>query len=43
MVTHYEYQTIDAAGKSSYGLVPASMSLTELKQDEKTGELNTEK
>ena len=43
MVTHYEYQTIDAAGNQSYGLVPASMSLTELKQDEKTGELNTGK
>ena len=39
MITHYEYQTIDAAGKSAYGLVPASMSLTELEQDEKTGEL----
>ncbi|MGE7946200.1 alkaline phosphatase PhoX [Lysinibacillus sp. NPDC093688] len=39
MVTHYEYQTIDAAGKSAYGLVPASMSLTELEQDKKTGKL----
>ena len=39
MVTHYEYQTVDAAGKSAYGLVPASMSLTELSQDPKTGEL----
>ncbi|MGZ9583057.1 Ig-like domain-containing protein [Paenibacillus marinisediminis] len=39
MVTHYEYQTIDAAGKSAYGLVPASMSLTELEQDKETGEL----
>ncbi|MFF2455277.1 PhoX family protein [Peribacillus simplex] len=39
MVTHYEYQTIDAAGQSAYGLVPASMSLTELEQDKKTGEL----
>ncbi|SDN70605.1 PhoX family phosphatase [Bacillus sp. OK048] len=39
MVTHYEYQTIDAAGQSAYGLVPASMSLTEMKQDKKTGEL----
>ena len=39
MVTHYEYQTVDAAGKSAYGLVPASMSLTELSQDTKTGEL----
>lgn len=39
MITHYEYQTIDAAGKSAYGLIPASMSLTELSQDPKTGEL----
>ncbi|MDN3015973.1 DUF839 domain-containing protein [Paenibacillus sp. BSR1-1] len=39
MVTHYEYQTIDAAGKSAYGIVPASMSLTTLDQDKKTGEL----
>ena len=39
MVTHYEYQTIDAAGQSAYGLVPASMSLTEMEQDKKTGEL----
>ncbi|MDM5251002.1 MULTISPECIES: alkaline phosphatase PhoX [unclassified Lysinibacillus] len=43
MVTHYEYQTIDAAGKSAYGLVPASMSLTELEQDKKTGELKPAK
>ena len=39
MVTHYEYQTLDAAGKSAYGVVPASMSLTKLKQDKVTGEL----
>ncbi|WP_082797501.1 Ig-like domain-containing protein [Neobacillus drentensis] len=39
MVTHYEYQTIDAAGNSAYGIVPASMSLTTLDQDTKTGEL----
>ncbi|MGU3470989.1 PhoX family protein [Paenibacillus sp. D51F] len=39
MVTHYEYQTVDAAGQSAYGLVPASMSLTEMDQDKKTGEL----
>ncbi|MBU8920053.1 DUF839 domain-containing protein [Bacillus sp. FJAT-29953] len=39
MVTHYEYQTIDAAGKSAYGIVPASMSLTTLDQNNKTGEL----
>lgn len=40
MVTHYEYQTIDAAGKSAYGIVPASMSLTTLDQGGKTGELS---
>lgn len=39
MVTHYEYQTIDAAGRSAYGIVPASMSLSTLEQDKKTGEL----
>lgn len=39
MITHYEYQTIDAAGQSAYGLVPASMSLTEMTQDKETGEL----
>lgn len=39
MVTHYEYQTIDAAGKSAYGIVPASMSLSSLEQNKKTGEL----
>ena len=39
MVTHYEYQTIDAAGKSAYGIVPASMSLSTLEQNKETGEL----
>lgn len=39
MVTHYEYQSFDAAGQSAYGLVPASMSLTQLGQDKKTGAL----
>lgn len=43
MVTHYEYQTIDASGKSAYGLVPASMSLTELEQNKKNGELKAKK
>jgi secreted PhoX family phosphatase len=41
MVTHYEYQTIDASGKSAYGVVPASMTLSTLNQDKKTGELTT--
>ncbi|WP_442598852.1 PhoX family protein [Neobacillus sp. D3-1R] len=39
MVTHYEYDTMDAAGNSTYGLVPASMSLTKFNQDKNTGEL----
>jgi secreted PhoX family phosphatase len=39
MVTHYEYQTIDAAGKSAYGIVPASMSISTVAQDKKTGDL----
>lgn len=43
MVTHYEYQTVDAAGQSAYGVVPASMSLTKLDQDKETGELTAEK
>lgn len=43
MVTHYEYQTIDAAGESAYGIVPASMSLTHLDQDKETGELSAKK
>lgn len=43
MVTHYEYDTIDAAGNSAYGLVPASMSLSHMEQDPKTGELSTKK
>ncbi|MCP8967449.1 PhoX family protein [Ectobacillus ponti] len=41
MVTHYEYQTIDASGTSAYGIVPASMSLSTLEQNKKTGELTT--
>ena len=39
MVTHYEYQTIDAAGKSAYGIVPASMSISTVAQEKKTGDL----
>lgn len=39
MVTHYEYDTYDAAGKSAYGIVPASMTLSKMAQDKKTGEL----
>ena len=43
MVTHYEYQTLDAAGNSAYGIVPASMSLTTLDQDKKTVNLKLKK
>ncbi|WP_374120985.1 PhoX family phosphatase [Neobacillus sp. PS3-12] len=39
MVTHYEYQTIDAAGKSAYGIVPASMSISTVAQEKKTCDL----
>ncbi|WP_223067543.1 alkaline phosphatase PhoX [Paenibacillus caui] len=39
LVTHYEYITANNAGKSAYGIVPASMSLTKLDQNKKTGEL----
>ncbi|MEK5389541.1 alkaline phosphatase PhoX [Margalitia sp. FSL K6-0131] len=42
MVTHYEYQTLSADGKSAYGVVPASMSLSKLKQDKATGALTVE-
>jgi secreted PhoX family phosphatase len=39
LLTHYEYITSDNAGKSAYGIVPASMSLSTIDQDKKTGEL----
>ncbi|WP_084423286.1 alkaline phosphatase PhoX [Cohnella thermotolerans] len=39
LVTHYEYITSNNAGKSAYGLVPASMSLTKIDQNKTTGEL----
>lgn len=39
LVTHYEYITANNAGKSAYGMVPASMSLTTLDQNKMTGEL----
>ncbi|MGD8190617.1 PhoX family protein [Brevibacillus ginsengisoli] len=40
LVTHYEYITKDASGGSAYGIVPASMSLTTVDQNKKTGELS---
>lgn len=39
LITHYEYITSDNVGKSQYGLVPASMSLTTIDQNKATGEL----
>ncbi|WP_248924631.1 alkaline phosphatase PhoX [Paenibacillus hamazuiensis] len=39
LVTHFEYVTNNNAGKSAYGVVPASMSLTTIDQNKKTGEL----
>ncbi|MFC5407612.1 alkaline phosphatase PhoX [Cohnella soli] len=39
LVTHYEYITANNSGKSAYGQVPASMSLTTLDQNKTTGEL----
>jgi uncharacterized protein len=39
LITHYEYITLNNAGKSAYGMVPASMSLTTLDQNKTTGEL----
>ncbi|MBU8877504.1 DUF839 domain-containing protein [Bacillus sp. FJAT-29790] len=39
LVSHYEYQTVDHSGSSAYGRVPASMTLSTLQQDKKTGKL----
>lgn len=39
LLTHYEYITSNNAGKSAYGIIPASISLTTLDQNKKTGEL----
>lgn len=39
LITHYEYITLNNAGKSAYGLVPASMSQTTIDQNKTTGEL----
>jgi len=42
MVSHFEYDSIDNAGNEVKGL-PASMTLTEVVQDKKTGELAVKK
>lgn len=39
LVTHYEYITSDQSGKSAYGMVPASMSVSTIDQNKTTGEL----
>jgi uncharacterized protein len=39
LLTHYEYITSNNAGKSAYGIIPASMSLSTIDQDKKTGDL----
>ncbi|WP_326998801.1 alkaline phosphatase PhoX [Cohnella kolymensis] len=39
LLTHYEYITSDNAGKSAYGMIPASISLSTIDQNKKTGEL----
>ncbi|WCK54559.1 DUF839 domain-containing protein [Aneurinibacillus sp. Ricciae_BoGa-3] len=39
LITHYEYITSDNAGKSAYGVVPASMGLSTIDQNKNTGEL----
>lgn len=43
MIGLFSFSIPNAAGQSAYGIVPASMSLTKLNQDEKTGELTPEK
>ena len=40
MISHFEYDSLDNASKSAYGVVPASMTLTHLNQDKRTGELS---
>lgn len=39
LVSHYEYDSLDNAGKPAWRRVPASMTLTKLYQNMKTGEL----
>ncbi|CAM2924989.1 alkaline phosphatase PhoX [Paenibacillus sediminis] len=40
LITHYEYITSDQSGKSAYGIIPASMSLSTIDQNKATGELS---
>jgi hypothetical protein len=39
LLTHYEYITLNNAGKTAYGIVPASVSHTIIDQNKTTGEL----
>ena len=39
LITHYEYVTMNNAGKSAYGVVPGSMSVATIDQNKETGEL----
>ncbi|MGL4818900.1 MAG: alkaline phosphatase PhoX, partial [Bacilli bacterium] len=43
LVTHYEYDTMDLSGKSAYGYVPASISVSTLNQNSQTGALSVKK
>jgi uncharacterized protein len=40
LITHYEYITNNNAGKSAYGVVPASITLSTIDQNKKTGDLS---
>jgi secreted PhoX family phosphatase len=39
LITHYEYINRNNAGDSAYGIIPASMGLTTIDQNKKTGDL----
>jgi len=41
LVTHYEYDWLDTAGKDQYGLQPMTMNLATIEQDKRSGDLVT--
>jgi len=41
LVTHYEYDWLDTAGKDQYGLQPMTMNLATVEQDKRSGDLVT--
>jgi len=41
LVTHYEYDWLDTAGKDQYALQPMTMNLATIEQDKKSGDLVT--